>query len=296
MGALCGLFGKSRQAFYQHNGSYFQEKAAEQIILEEVKNIRAQAPRMGCLKLHFKIKEKFADLEIMGRDSFFDFLRTNGYALRKRKTRKTTNSKHHYHKFGNLIRGFKPTGPNQLWVSDITYIDTEDGTCYLSIITDAYSHKIVGWSLGETLEAKYPIQALEEALRGLTSIERLQLIHHSDRGVQYCCHKYVDILQENNIAISMTENGDPLENAIAERVNGILKSEWLYHTRLKNLDDANEQMRTIIEFYNQERPHLSIDMLTPDQAHLMEGELKQCWRNYYSQESTEASFSFQSQR
>lgn len=296
MGTLCGLFGKSRQAFYQHNGNYFQEKAAEQIILEEVKKIREQAPRMGCLKLHFKIKEKFADLEIMGRDSFFDFLRTNGYALRKRKTKKTTNSNHHYHKFGNLIRGFKPTTPNQLWVSDITYIDTEDGTCYLSIITDAYSLKIVGWSLGETLEAKHPIRALEKALKGLTCSEEQGLIHHSDRGVQYCCHKYVDILQENNIAISMTENGDPLENTIAERVNGILKSERLYHTSLKDLDDANQQICAIIEFYNQERPHLSIDMLTPEQAHQVSGELKQCWQNYYTQKASETSFSFQQQR
>ncbi|MGL6177631.1 MAG: IS3 family transposase [Tannerellaceae bacterium] len=178
----------------------------------------------------------------------------------------------------------------------MTYIDTEDGTCYLSIITDTYSHKIVGWSLGETLEAKHPIRTLEKALEGFTCSEEQGLIHHSDRGVQYCCHKYVDILQENNIAISMTENGDPLENAIAERVNGILKSEWLYHTSLKDLDDANQQICAIIEFYNQERPHLSIDMLTPEQAHQVSGELKQCWQNYYTQKASETSFSFQQQR
>lgn len=230
--------------------------------------------------MHFKIEDEFADMGIMERDSIFDFLRTYRYALRERKTKKITNSNHHYHKFENLIRGFKPTAPNQLWVSDITYIDAEDGTCYLSIITDAYSLKIVGWSLGETLEAKHPIWALEKALEGFTCSEEQGLIHHSDRGVQYCYHKYVDILQENNIGISMTENGDPLENAIAERVNGILKSKWLYHAKLKDINDTNEQVRSIITFYNQERPHLSIDMLTPDQAHQVSGELIQCWHNY----------------
>ncbi|MGL4293667.1 MAG: IS3 family transposase, partial [Bacteroidales bacterium] len=208
-------------------------------------------------------------------------LRDNGLMIRKRRTRKTTNSNHNYRKFENLIKDFIPTKPNMLWVSDITYVETENGVVYLSLITDAYSHKIVGWSVGETLEALYPLQALNMALETRKGSIPSDLIHHSDRGVQYCSHKYVDLLQNHDIRISMTQSGDPLENAVAERINGILKSEWLYHVRLKNLTHAKEYLHEIITYYNQSRPHLSINLLTPEQAHQMQGEIEKKWKNYY---------------
>lgn len=281
MGVLCGLFGKSRQGWYQYKSDYYRDNATELMILKAAHEIRDKAPRIGCLKLHYMISNMFRGEDIPGRDHFYKLLRDNGMMLRKRKSRKTTNSNHHYRKFENLIKDFSPTRPNMLWVSDITYIETEDGVVYLSLITDAYSHKIVGWSVGETLEALYPLQALNMALQTREESFAWDLIHHSDRGVQYCSHKYVDLLQNQNIRISMTQSGDPLENAVAERINGILKSEWVYHVRLKNLIHAKEYLNEIITYYNQNRPHLSINMMTPDQAHRMQGEIEKKWKNYY---------------
>lgn len=281
MNLLCGFYGKSRQGWYQHQSDNFQEIALSEMILEKVKETRKDAPRLGCVKLHDIIVKHFKKEKIMGRDAFCNFLRDHGYVVKRRKTRKTTNSHHHFHKHRNLIRNFIPTAPNQLWVSDITYIDTEDSVCYLSLITDAYSRKIIGWALGDTLEAIYSLKALEMALETLDG-EADGLIHHSDRGVQYCCHKYVDTLIENQILISMTENGDPLENAIAERINGILKTEWLYQMTLKDQEHSNSEINRIINFYNTQRPHMSINMLTPDQAHKMKGPIKQRWKKRQS--------------
>lgn len=184
MGTLCGLFGKTRQGWYQYKGDHYRSNATELLIIKAVREIRQQAPRIGCLKLHHMISALFKSEEIPGRDFFYNLLRDNGMMLRKRRTRKTTNSNHNYRKFENLIKKFEPQGPNKLVVSDITYLETEDGVVYLSLITDAYSHKIVGWSVGETLEAIYPLQALDMALQGLDDKQKASLIHHSDRGVQ----------------------------------------------------------------------------------------------------------------
>ena len=157
-------------------------------------------------------------------------------------------------KYPNIIKDLVPQRAHQLWVSDITYIETKQGFGYLSLITDAYSRKIVGWALGSTLEAKHTISALKMALRQLPKGVR-DVIHHSDRGVQYCCEDYVKILKENHFRISMTENGDPLENSIAERVNGILKDEWLNHIKLETLEEAHKELTQIIKTYNGQRPH-----------------------------------------
>jgi putative transposase len=240
--------------------------------------IREKQKRIGGRKLFSIIRPQLSDQEQIGRDAFFDILRSNGMLVRKKRTRAyTTNSFHWLHKYPNLIKELQVQRPNQLWVSDITYIKTEAGFVYLYLITDAYSRKIVGWHISETMEAINALEALYMALSQLPA-DAMQLIHHSDRGIQYCSSKYVSCLQKHNILISMTENGDPYENAIAERVNGILKTEWLYDMTLENLKDAKKAMSEIINTYNTDRPHLSINMLTPSQAHQMTGELKRLWK------------------
>lgn len=216
----------------------------------------------------------------IGRDAFFDLLREHGLLVRKRKTRAyTTMSSHWLHKYPNLIREFNPLHANQLWVSDITYIKIERRFLYLFLITDAYSRKIIGWQLSETIEAIGAEKALHMALSQLpTNCEGL--IHHSDRGIQYCSLKYVKCLNKHGIKISMTENGDPYENAIAERVNGILKTEWLYDMDLKEYDDTKKAIRSVVGIYNNERPHSSIEMLTPSQAHQKSGMLSRLWKSH----------------
>jgi transposase InsO family protein len=187
-------------------------------------------------------------------------------------------------KHPNLIRKFVPTEPNQLWVSDITYWKIKtDEHLYISFITDAYSRKIVGYQVAETMEAIESIQALQMALSALGAESHLHLIHHSDRGIQYCSHAYVKLLQDYNIKISMTESGDPLENALAERINGIIKEEYLETYDISNLKDAKKLLKSVVELYNTERPHMSISNLTPDIIHHSKNELKteRLCKNYY---------------
>lgn len=218
-----------------------------------------------------------------GRDAFIDILRKNNLMvkIRRRKRYKTTDSNHHYRRYPNLITDIVPSRPNEIWVSDITYVETDEGVCYLSLITDAYSHKIVGWSLGPTLETIYPLEALQMALSGIDYQTSSRLIHHSDRGCQYCSDSYVKLLKEHGISISMTQSGDPLENPIAERANGILKSEWLYKMHLTTRAVCKAELERIISFYNTQRPHMSIGWQTPEVAHLQEGEQTKCWKNRY---------------
>ena len=219
-----------------------------------------------------------------GRDAFIDILRKNGLMVKIRRKRryKTTDSGHHFHKYPNLIKDVIPSRPNEIWVSDITYIETQEGVCYPSLITDAYSHKIVGWALGPTLETTYPLHALKMALSSIDRFTACRLIHHSDRGVQYCSRSYVEILEGRGVSISMTESGDPLENAVAERVNGILKREWIYKMTITSIDECKTIVKRIINFYNNERPHMSIDWQTPAIAHEQVGLQKRCWRSPYA--------------
>ena len=283
MGSLTGLFGYSRQSYY--NGvkdDEFAENAIEPLIVEKAKEYRAKNPGLGCTKLYLIIKELFEKTNCMpGRDAFIDLLRRNGLMvqLKRRRHYRTTDSNHHYHKYNNLIKGIVPLRPNEIWVSDITYIETDEGVCYLSLITDAYSHKIVGWAVGPTLETIYPLKALQMALDTIDNDTASMLIHHSDRGCQYCSTAYVQELRNHKIMISMTQSGDPLENAIAERANGILKTEWLYKIKIPSIDVCRRELIRIVQFYNTERPHMSIGMQTPEVVHLQTGEQKRCWKN-----------------
>jgi putative transposase len=216
----------------------------------------------------------------IGRDAMFDLLSERGLLVRKRKRGGcvTTFSKHRFKKYPNIIRDFIPIAPNQLWVSDITYIHLTDGFAYLSLITDAYSRKIVGFYLSKDLTARGPLNALKMAIKTNHSITGL--IHHSDRGVQYCCDAYVKLLTDEKIKISMTENADPLENAIAERVNGILKQELLEEV-FPDFITASNHVAIACSTYNHIRPHGSIDDLKPAEAHLMCGTINKRWKNYY---------------
>jgi transposase InsO family protein len=185
-------------------------------------------------------------------------------------------------KYPNLIRGIEPKGPNHVWVSDITYWKTKGGHYYISFITDAYSRKIVGYHVAKTMEAMESVTALKVALKGL-NVQASGLIHHSDRGSQYCSAKYVETLKKNNIQISMTENGDPLENAIAERLNGIIKGEYLVDYQVNSLAEAKRILEAVVHLYNEERPHSSINNMNPSAVHKgdMDREIKRLWKNYY---------------
>ncbi|MCZ2248480.1 MAG: IS3 family transposase [Bacteroidia bacterium] len=275
---LCSWFGITRQAYYQNSWTAIETTIEEELMLQQVKQIRQSHPRLGTRKLYDKLQPFILDNSIkMGRDALFNLLSTNRLLIRKRKRRiQTTNSYHWLRKYPNLIKNFVPEAPNHLWVSDLTYwkINTQEHL-YISFITDAYSHKIVGYHVAETLEAIESIQALQMALSAFERTESLlQLTHHSDRGIQYCSKEYVKLLQDKNIQISMTENGDPLENAIAERVNGIIKEEYLDAYQVNNIKEAKELLDSVIQLYNNDRPHLSISNLTPNQVHHSTNPLK----------------------
>jgi transposase InsO family protein len=269
LASLCGWFGISRQAYYQNSWKATETSIVEHLVIQEVKNIRQNHKRMGTRKLYEKLQLFMYENKIkMGRDALFDLLSVNHMLIRNRKRRiKTTQSYHWLRKYPNLIKDFVPTAPNQLWVSDITYWKIKDRYVYISFITDAYSHKIVGYHLAQTLESVETIQALKMALSDLRSESHFQLVHHSDRGVQYCQHNYVKLLQNYKINISMTENGDPLENAIAERVNGIIKEEYLHYCTVNAISEAKKALTDAVRLYNEDRPHMSIDNLVPNQVH-----------------------------
>ena len=261
---------------------FIQQKAFESdIIIEEVLRYRKGQKRMGTRKLLGEMNSFLSAHHFqIGRDAMFNLLSERGLLVTKRKRRGciTTLSKHRFKKYPNIIRDFVPIAPNQLWVCDITYIHLADGFAYLSLITDAYSRKIVGFYLSKDLSAQGPLNALKMALAN--NPNRTGLIHHSDRGVQYCCDAYVKLLKNKEIKISMTENGDPLENAIAERVNGILKQELLEEA-FPHFEVAQKAIAIACSTYNYLRPHNSIDNLKPAEAHTQSGELKKRWKNYW---------------
>ena len=226
-------------------------------------------PREGCRKLYEALSDDFIEQSLkVGRDALFDILREkNMLVKRKRSFVKTTNSYHHFHKYKNLIYDIKPSRPNQVWVSDITYIRTVNGFCYLALITDMYSRKIVGYDISDSLELTGCLRALKKALRRAGKIEGL--IHHSDRGVQYCSNEYVCELKKRNIKISMTEENHRYENAIAERVNGILKDEFYLDQTFFGETHAKRATKNAIKLYNEKRLHLSLMYKTPNMVYKM---------------------------
>ena len=290
LSTLCPLFGFSRQAYYQRRRIIEKDVFEGELLLQEVIRIRRMQGRLGGRKLMVVMEDFISEHNIVvGRDTFFELLRANKLLVKKRGAAKprTTFSHAWMRRFPNLIRDFIPSRANQLWVSDITYVRVGGSFGYLSLITDAYSRKIVGFHLSHDLRAAGCIRALKMALKN--NPDRASLIHHSDRGLQYHSADYLRLLG-SNVRISMSENSDPLENAIAERVNGILKDELL-KVRFDSFAEAQAEIALAVSTYNHLRPHSSIDMLTPTVAHTRTGVLKRHWKNYYRPRITqEASY------
>jgi putative transposase len=285
-GLCCSLLGHSRQAFYQFKKQSEVQALQEELVVRQVIGERKIMERLGCRKLLLRLHDFLQQHAInMGRDAFFDLLRRNGLLVRRRKRKMaTTDSNHWLRKYPNLVKGFIPIAPNQLWVADITYLVLGNGFAYLSLTTDAFSHKTVGFFLSPDLSAHGCCQALVMALKNNPSIKGL--IHHSDRGVQYCSDLYVNLLNGHQVKISMAENGDPLENALAERMNGILKDELLEEC-YPSFEAAQQGVAVAISTYNHLRPHGSISNFTPVQAHTLTGlVLKRTWKNYYKPKPT----------
>lgn len=262
---------------YKSENRQIQQIRESEIIIRAVEAVRKDQPRIGVRKLQVMLRDDLNQKGIkIGRDGLFDLLREFDLLVKTKRYRHyTTDSKHRFKKYPNQIKDLTPRAPNHVWVSDITYIEGSKGFNYLSLITDAYSRKIVGHCLSDNYSAQGTIKALKKALKENKATKGL--IHHSDRGVQYCCKEYTSILKRKNAVISMTENGSPYENAMAERINGILKTELLQN-KYENKEQAIKAIDKAIAVYNNKRPHMSIGMLTPQQAHFQKGTLKVVWR------------------
>ncbi len=287
---LCAWFGLTRQAYYRYRSIAKSKSIEEDLLLQEILNIRKSHRRMGTRKLYDCLRPFMTEHGIkLGRDSLFSLVSAHNLQVRRRRSRvRTTQSYHWLRTHPNRIRNVIPDAPNQIWVSDITYWKLEHTFVYISFITDAYSRAIVGYHVAPTLQAVESIQALRMALASVHSLTGT-LIHHSDRGMQYCSKEYVEILQSHGILISMTEHGDPLENAIAERVNGILKDEYLHEQQVQTLAEARLVLEESVRLYNTERPHMSIGNRVPLHVHRQETtdkEVKRLWRNYYRSNQT----------
>jgi putative transposase len=286
---FCRLLGHSPQAYYQYQKIAGKKSLAEDLLIQQVLNHRTFQPRLGCRKLH-ELMLPFMEGHDMyiGRDMLFDLLRENDLLIvkRRRSQPQTTDSNHWMKKYPDLIKDIRLSRADELWVSDITYIRLRKTKfAYLSLITDAYSRKIVGFCMNIDLSAAGPLAALEMALKGRPGNQ--PLIHHSDRGSQYCGDGYITLLKASAISISMTQSGDPRDNAIAERVNGILKQELL-EDAYPNINQAQCSAKIAIDIYNRMRPHSSLDMMTPEKAHTQTGPIKRRWRSLFNSPATKA--------
>lgn len=265
--AVCRQLGYSKQAFYKSRRNRLLKADYEVEIKGKVLAIRAQMPRLGTRKLHTLLKPALSEGSCrLGRDKLFSLLRNAGLLVKRKKQYvKTTNSRHWMRKYPNVVKELKIKRPEQVWAADITYLSLGVGYCYLHLLTDAYSRKIVGYNVSKDLSAVHTVKALQDAIKRRQY--KGKLIHHSDRGLQYCSSVYVNELQAASITISMTENGSPYENALAERVNGILKDEFGLDEKFEDIEEVKKQVRQSIFLYNEKRPHMSCEMLTPSQMH-----------------------------
>lgn len=287
---LCRLLGVSKQAYHKQKGAAAAKRAVkESFALEYIHQVRKIDPGIGGTKLWYMYQREFPEKVHVGRDWFEDIVYRHHLKVRnKMRKPRTTDSTHGLPLYPNLVYDFIPKAINELWVSDITYIPIwlwEDRYvfCYLTMITDAYSHEIIGWSIGESLETYHATEALRVALKRLENVDQetiRDLIHHSDRGVQYASKDYTDILNNRHIRISMTENGDPKENALAERINSTVKNELLKGLHFTCLKEVRDALAVAIDFYNTRRPHMSVDMMTPEEASRCNGEIRKWWRSY----------------
>lgn len=284
--------GYSYQAYHKHNKRQFHHQFNEGLILEQIDGIRKQQPRCGGRKLFIMMEPFFKQHDIvMGRDRFFALLKRNKLLVRRTKRSvHTTNSKHHFYRYPNLVKAFTPLKAHELWVADITYIPLRERFAYLFLITDAYSRKIVGFHVSDDMKVSSAVLALKKALA--QKPPETIVIHHSDRGIQYCSNEYVGLLQQHNAMISMTNNGDPLENAIAERVNGVLKTE-LISSFYSDVDAASIHIARCITIYNYRRRHSSLNWQIPAEVHTQKGPQIRRWKNYYQNNAKQKEVSMQ---
>jgi putative transposase len=259
--------GYSRQYYYKLCKQVVQHQHDEQQVIKLVQEKRKQLPRLGGRKVYHLIAEVMRQKAIkIGRDKLFTVMRDNDLLIApRRRYVQTTNSRHRFKKYPNKAKDMIVNAPDQLWVSDITLIKAEDGYCYLNMVTDAYSRKIVGYAIADNMEAESMIGALRMALSQKQPISTP--MHHSDRGVQYCSYLYENLMKRNNCIISMTENSDPYENALAERMNRTIKEEFGLDLVVKSKALVYKIVEEAIGLYNYQRPHLSLKMKTPDEIH-----------------------------
>ena len=277
---LCGLFGYTRQAYYQGFRRGYESSAAIDQTLDTVEKIRKKHPKMGVRKLKVVLARDYG-IDV-GRDSLFDIMRNAGLLMRKRmRHRRTTFSGHGMRTYPNLIKEIVPSRPDEIWVTDITYLHVEGRHMYVFLVTDMYSRMVVGWKVADNMRDDNAIEALKMALRGMNpQYKEMPVIHHSDRGSQYCSMEYVRLMKRHSMAISMTEGGDPRDNPIAERVNGIIKNEYLYPLQV-SISGLHMRVHRAIHAYNAERPHLSLNMHTPEYVYRTGILTHRLWKNYY---------------
>ena len=272
--------GYTPQAYHKKTKKQFIKQVNDDLVIQQVHRIRNEQPRCGTRKLLIMLQPFLQQHNIViGRDYFFYMLAKNKMLIRKTKRSvHTTNSKHHFYKYPNLAKDFTPLKAHELWVSDITYIPLKNRFAYLFLITDAYSRKIVGHHVSDDMKVSSAVVALKKAL-AQKPVETI-VMHHSDRGIQYCSNEYVNLLQQHHALISMTQNGDPLENAIAERVNGILKTE-LISSSYEDIDKAALSIARAVIIYNFKRRHSSLNWQIPADVHNQKGPQIKRWKNYY---------------
>ncbi|MBP3668060.1 MAG: IS3 family transposase [Bacteroides sp.] len=271
--ALCELLGISRYGFYKHEERDLEFGVLVTSIVMYCRWLRSddRLPRAGCRELYVLCREYFGEKFKIGRDRFYDVLRSNGLMLRQKQYRpRTTDSRHHFHIYEDLLNTsprFLSKACGEMAVADITYVRCREGFLYLSLLTDCYSRYIIGWCLSRTLQTDGPLEALLMGI-GFYKSHRIsikRLIHHSDRGIQYASSKYTDLLKINKIRISMTQCGDPLHNALAERMNNTVKNSWPYVYETMDFEQAQRAVANAIMMYNTARPHTALGMKTPFQ-------------------------------
>lgn len=287
---LCGLFGKSKQAYYKHDADvYMRRVAMEELAVRYIAEVRRKDPGIGGLKIWIMYVKEFGSESAIGRDRFCEILDRYGYKLRRRKRApRTTDSNHGNPTYPNLIKSLIPTRIGEVIVSDITYIPLIDAIsgertfCYASLVLDSHTKMLLGLSVGPTLETVYPLEALHMAIDVLLAhgVDLSSTIHHSDRGTQYTSADYIEVLHQYGMRISMTESGNPKDNPEAERINNTLKNELFKDKEFHDIEEIREAMRAAVPFYNNERPHRSIEMLTPIEAAGRTGRFKRGWTSY----------------
>ena len=274
------MFGVNRQVYYRRIQSVKQRKSRAVQVIELVELIRLQMPKIGTRKLYFMLEDELKQLHV-GRDMLFRILKANHLLIQpKRRYHITTNSHHRFRKHKNLIENVVPERPEQIWVSDITYVGNRQNPMYLALITDAYSKQIMGYDVSNSLDVSGSLRALKMAIKK-RKYKNNVVTHHSDRGLQYCSNEYQNLLKRSKLNCSMTESYDPYANAVAERVNGILKGEFIGYKNKCSLVTMEKLIENSIEIYNERRPHFSCFYKTPRQMH-MQNEIKiKTYKNKY---------------